>query len=84
MESINVPDAPIDTINDKYLSPVLAITPVYDFSCKDLYEPKDNSAAERYKNIIILLSIFVEIKLNKLDELSYKPENTRIEIPIDK
>ena len=45
---------------------------------------KDNSAAERYKNIIILLSIFVEIKLNKLDELSYKPENTRIEIPIDK
>ena len=45
---------------------------------------KDNSAAERYKNIIILLSIFEEIKLNKLDELSYKPENTSIEIPIDK
>ena len=44
----------------------------------------DNSAAERYKNIIILLSIFVEIKLNKLDELSYKPENTSIEFPIDK
>ena len=56
----------------------------YTTFCKDLYEPKDNSAAERYKNIIILLSIFVEIKLNKLDELSYKPENTSIEIPIDK
>ena len=33
---------------------------------------------------ILSKSLVAEIKLNKLDELSYKPENTRIDIPIDK
>jgi hypothetical protein len=49
---------------------VLAITPVYDFSCNDLKDPNDKTAADKYRNIITLFNKSFPTKLKNSELLS--------------
>ena len=60
---------------------MLAITPVYDFSCKDLNDANESIPAEINKNIITLFKSSFPTILKNTVELSYifaKTDNERI------